>query len=148
MTTLVQFAEYTQSVVIDYFMRRDDLNKDSWIVLYGDQDKLPRMITACVEPNVKSTELRNAFRGVRRTLEVFVLVYFGSLNQSGQINRLDADKIAEEIEAELNKNPQGDGSLVHCMVSEIASGYSSKDGTIVKSSRITFQGDSTDQLPG
>lgn len=147
MTTLVDVSLWVQETVRNFFAGSAWNDKTDWGVYYGDQAKLPKRVTVCIEPNTKQTTLKNAQRGVTREFEVFVLVYYTSLNQPGQLNRVDADMIAEELEEHLNANPQMDGKVVHCMVTEVASGYSTKDGTIVKSSRLTFSGMTTDRLP-
>lgn len=149
MTTLTETSLYLIGRLESFFASHDHFStrNNLWGIYYGDQEKIPKNVTVCVEPNIKRTDLKNSQRGVSREFEIFVLVYFTSLNQTGQLNRRDADALAEEIEAYLNSDPQAGGSLIHCMVTEVASGYSSKDGTIVKSSRLTFNGTGTDRLP-
>jgi hypothetical protein len=149
MTTLLEVATTIENKIEAFCTSYTAVgwNKDLWTVLYGDQDKLPKRVTICIEPNVKRNRLKNAARGIEREFEVFILIYYASVNDGGQFNRKHADAFAEEIETLLNSDPQFGGKLIHCYVTEVASGYSNKDGTIVKSSRLTFNGMVNDRLP-
>lgn len=148
-TSLVALSEAVEQKVIAYFESKQAnglLGQEDWGVYYGDQQKLPKRITACIEPNTKVTDLTGATRMVDRRYEVFVILYFTAV-QSGQLNRREVDTISEEIETHLNVDPRLGGEVIHSYVTELASGYSTKDGALVKSSRLTFTAISKDRLP-
>lgn len=147
MTTLNEVAEELEYKITQFCTNHTSLTPALWSVFYGDQEKLPKRLTICVEPNIKRNSLRNATRGITREYELYVIVYYTNLNEGGIFSRKGADKFAEEIEAELNNDSSLGGRLMHCYVTEVASGYSNKEGTVVKAARLTFAGEVTDRLP-
>lgn len=145
--TLKEMCDELVTRIKAFCTGHNDLSDDLWSVVYGDQAKLHKRLTICVEPNVKRNTLRNAQRGITREYEVYVLIYYTNLNEGGIFSREWADDFAEQLEMALNVDPSFGGALLHCYVTEVASGYSTKSGSLVKSSRLTFNGETTDRLP-
>lgn len=142
MTTLVQIADAVKDLL--------EVNKETLglhSVFYGDQERIPGSMVACVEPDTKKTEHKGMMRQVTREFTVYVILYAASI-QSPQINRRDADLMAENIETLLNQDITFGGLLLDSKVTEVASGYSTKEGNLIRSNRITFTGTTTDRLPG
>lgn len=122
-------------------------------VFYGDQSRIPTTPVACVEPNTETSLLKGS--GVTRATQVnlscFVLLY-GSIIQSGQINRAEVDQLAKEVKKVLNSDPKlqlADGieRVIHCYVTSVQSGYTNKGNTVMQSARIEFEALSQELLP-
>jgi hypothetical protein len=115
-------------------------------VYYGDQDLLPRSPAVCVEPNSKKQELNGAPRRVRIELSVYVIIYVGAI-ATNQANRHASDELSEAVEAVLHADSQCGDRVIHSMVTENASGWSTKGGTPIRASRLNFEALSQAQLP-
>lgn len=115
-------------------------------VTYGDQEKLAVVPTVCVEPSGKNRNYNAAPRRTAVSLEVFVLIYHGSL-QSVQENRKEADQLAEDVESRLHLDPTCGGLVISSYVSNLSSGVANKGGTILRATRLTFTAQSQVMLP-
>jgi hypothetical protein len=115
-------------------------------VFYGDQERIPVSPAVCVEPNVKKSALYGAGRMTEVALQVYVMVYHSELRDVGS-NRKDADLLAETITDLLNSQANFYGNAIHCFVSEVQSGYSQKQNTTLRSTRVTFDIQSQERLP-
>lgn len=114
---------------------------------YGDVDRVTEAVQACVEPEVKRTELRTVGgRGVTRTVRIFVFIYFSYVTDPS-LNREHSDQVAESVELALNLDPTLDGLVLNGLVTEVASGYSRKDGIAVRANRLTYEATMIQQLP-
>lgn len=144
-------ADLTASLVdvCEYLFTLLDTNKESlglMAVYYGDQDRLPMTPVACIEPDTKNRDLKGAQRMTAVTLRAYVLVYHSAIT-SPQQNRRDADQMAEDIETLIHSKRSLDGLLIHGMVTAIESGYVTRERTLVRSSRLTYEGLSQQLLP-
>lgn len=124
--------------------RAEDLNIGA--MHYGDQDKLVARNTLCFEPDVKSTELTGANRLVMREFRAYALLYTAAVT-SPEMNREESDRLAEQVEDIINTSINLGETVLHCMVTENASGYSNKNGTLVRSARLTIVASTRDRLP-
>jgi hypothetical protein len=100
----------------------------------------------CVEPSAKSRDLVGIPRKTQIDFEVFVLIYFGTLDSTAT-NRMGADQIAEAVETRLHSNPNCDGLVVHSFVSRLDSGAVNKGGSMIRASRLTWTARSQLILP-
>lgn len=126
-----------------------DANKPALIgvdaqTFYGDQDKLPTSPTVCVEAGEVSRPLVGVPFRVENNFECYVLLYHGKV-QDVETNKLEAEQYAEAIAAHFDTNKTlellGDGGIViHGHIVSINHGYSVKQGSLVKASRLTWQG--------
>jgi hypothetical protein len=115
-------------------------------VFYGDQVKLPSTPVVCVEPDGKSRILSSTTRRTDIELRVFVIVYHSAV-KSPQSNRYDSDLLAESIEELIHTKRTMGGLVIHSMVTAIESGYSTKETSLVRASRLTVEARSKTQLP-
>lgn len=127
------------------------LNIDA--VWYGDQEQVPQGRTVCVEPVTVSRDMRGVPDMVVNNFTVAVLVYLTKI-QDVQLTRKECDALAEALEDLLhthlqltdNANTPGSDILVHGFVTEVLSGYTYKNGTLIRSARMTWQGISKTSL--
>lgn len=137
------------SVVCDALKTKVDVNAVTLgvkAVYYGDQTKLPTTPVVCVEPDEVSQELNGVPRKTRVIIQAYLLVYHAAVT-SPQTNRRQADILAESLVDLIHQDKDLGGLLIHCMVTNVASGYAQREGTLIRTSRITFQGQSQAQLP-
>lgn len=113
---------------------------------YGDQVQVGRTPTVCVWASNKRREITGAPRRSHNTLEAYLLVYISKV-QDVQLNSLEADLLAENLETELHKDPTLGGLVIHCLVNSIEFGYQTRANTQFRTARLTFQGESKTLLP-
>lgn len=113
-------------------------------VFYGDQERIARSPTICVEPSNKNVGLTGMTQMAENDFTVFVFVYVGG--PEVQLARAQCDQIGEAAETLLNLdlqlkngNPGVDGLVIHGYCTNFESGYSFKPG-LMRSVRITWQG--------
>lgn len=115
-------------------------------VFYGDQERIPRHPAVCVESGDKAQELNGAPRRTAVTLECILLVYHSKVQQT-QTSRRELELLNEAVELLIHQNRTMDDTVIHCMVTQIEPGYMSKNGTMMRASRITIVGNSQVMLP-
>ena len=138
------------TVVVDALQAKLEAVREEYGVSqtsYGDQVKLPGGNIVCFEPDTKAVELKGAQFKTELTFTVYIIVYTASI-QSPEMNRKESDELAEKLEVLFNSDVQLGGLLIHGYVSEVASGYSTKDNSIVRSNRLTYTGISQSRLLG
>jgi hypothetical protein len=124
--------------------------QDVW---YGNQVKFPRTPCVVVEPDDKTSVLRNSPRGTLNTFRVVILIIHMKV-QDSQITRSEADTLAEAVEAEINKaqfktlpNAAGDALVVHQFVGRVESGFVNRENSNYMSTRLTAEAENLTQLP-
>lgn len=115
-------------------------------VYYGDQLKIPRTPSVCVDSDNRNREINGAPRRVANVLSAFIIVYHSPV-QDVQKTRKDVDLLGEQIEALVHADPQLGGIVIHSLVTQYQSGYATKLGTQYRSCRLTVQANSQTQLP-
>jgi hypothetical protein len=115
-------------------------------VYYGDQTRIPHSPAVCVEPDTKAADLYGAGRMTELKVTLYLLVYHSEVRDLSS-NRRDADLLAEDIAVLVNKDPTFYGLAIHCYVTEVKSGYSIKDRTTMRSTRIAWEATSQERLP-
>lgn len=110
-------------------------------VTYGDQEKIPRTPFICVESGPKIREL-SGIGGKGRTdnrFTVFIMCYISEV-RSVQLNREEADTLAEQVELLLHEDVTLGGKVIHGFVTGIEPGFSTRSGKLMRVARITWQG--------
>jgi hypothetical protein len=117
-------------------------------VFYGDQEKIPRSPTACVETGLKNRELTGVPRRTTNTMQLFIIVYHSRV-QDNQVTRLESDQFAELVEDELHKseNVTLGGLVSHSMVVSSEYGYARRSNLLWTATRMTYQTTSLVNLP-
>lgn len=149
----------TNSVVIVSQYLVDKLNDNKanlglQAVYYGDQTKIPYTPTVCIEPVEKNNELRQG--GMARYIDmefmINIILYHSSI-QSEQSNRKEADLFAEAIESVIHADralgsvAAGNNLVTHGYITKLESGYATKQGTLMRSARMTYAAISQNVLP-
>jgi hypothetical protein len=146
-------AELTDSLTVWADWVKNYLDDPTWRdaagikqVLYGDQEKIGVVPLVCVEPSDKSREFVGAPRRTEISFEVFVLVYYGTM-QSTAANRRDVDTIAEAVETRLHTALTCGGLVINSLVTNLTSGVANKGGSLMRATRLTFTATSRVNLP-
>jgi hypothetical protein len=139
--SLVEFATYIKMIL-------DDAKPQLGVVdvFYGDQRKIPRTPTVCVEPGGKDREYAGAPRAVMNTLELVILVYHMRIADVQSV-REEVDTIAEDVEAFLHNDKTVNGLAIDSLVTSMDSGYAVRANTLFRTTRLTFQMRSKTYLP-
>jgi hypothetical protein len=114
---------------------------------YGDQQKIPLTPALCLEPDEKPRELKGAQRMTRVSFRIHMILYYSHVG-SIQDNRRQADKLADAIETLVHTKPTLDGLVIHGMCTDTVSGYVTKDRSMIRASRVTYEALSQKLLPG
>lgn len=146
-------AELTDSLTVWADWVKEYLDDEDWrtatgiaMVLYGDQERIGQVPLVCVEPSEKSRSFAGAPRRTSIDFEVYVLVYYGTM-QSTAANRKDVDRIAEAVEARLNGALTCGGLVINSLVTNLTSGVANKGGSLMRATRLTFTATSRVNLP-
>jgi hypothetical protein len=115
-------------------------------IYYGDQSRIPRTPSACVDPGEKFQQLNGAPRRVAITLTTYVLIYHNPVKGVEALSK-ESDAIAEAVENRIHLNPTFDGLVIDSLVSRIEYGYQTRGNTLYRVSRLTVEGRSQEQLP-
>lgn len=107
-------------------------------IYYGDQDKMPRTPSICVDPNVRRRDLQGVSFRTDNNFVIHILVYHSKL-QDNQLTRKEAQQISEAIETLLHQDPQLGGLVIHSFCSLNESGYVYRNNTMYRTNRITFE---------
>jgi hypothetical protein len=115
-------------------------------VFYGDQNRIPRTPTACVDPGEKRRQLNGAPRRTQLDIVIYILVYHNAVTNVEVLAKTN-DKLSEDIETVIHVDAQMGGLLIDSMVTNIEFGYASRGKTLYRVSRLTVEGRSQAQLP-
>jgi hypothetical protein len=115
-------------------------------VFYGDQNRIPRTPTACVDPGEKRRQLNGAPRRTQLDIVIYILVYHNAVTNVEVLAKTN-DKLSEDIENVIHLDAQMGGLLIDSMVTNIEFGYASRGKTLYRVSRLTVEGRSQAQLP-
>jgi len=115
-------------------------------VYYGDQEKIPRVPTVCVDTGSKRRELNGAPRRVMVDMELYVLVYTGAV-ASLSANREQDDLIAEAVETLIHLDATMGGLVIDSLVSDIEYGYALRNNSLFRTARLTVTARDQVQLP-
>jgi hypothetical protein len=145
MTLTASLAQVSEALFTKFETNKASLGIEA--VYYGDQNRLPVTPALCVEPDAKQNTLKSALRVIAIEFKVYILIYHSSVT-SPQDNRRAADALAEATETLIHADRTLGGLVTHCMVDEVASGYVTKNNSLMRASRLSFSAISQNQLPG
>jgi hypothetical protein len=134
-------AEYLQQLLQD-----NALTLGLAAVYYGDQDKIPVNPAACIEPDNVDRTLNGASRVAQIVFNNYILVYHSAITDV-QTNRKAADELADAIVDLVHAHSQLNGLVIDSVCVNVESGYSAKQNTVMRSSRISVQARSREILP-
>jgi hypothetical protein len=145
-TTLNEVSTY----FVDILNERKS-NYDLYDVFYGDQDRIPNTPSVCVEPGTKERQVQRIPKGTDITITIYLIVYHYQIATTEEI-RSNVDVIAEMIESDIHTDPylRGFGSTDMCissLVTRIESGYRRKNNSLFRSSILTIEVQTREQLP-
>jgi hypothetical protein len=115
-------------------------------VYYGDQSRIPRTPTACIDPGEKFQELNGAPRRVMITFTTYILLYHNPVKGVETLTK-ESDGIAEAIENRIHLDVDMGGIVIDSLVRRIEYGYQTRGNTLYRVSRLTVEGRSQEQLP-
>lgn len=144
MALVEDLADFTDAVYNLFDGKLSDLGIRA--IFYGDQNRIPTTPALCVEPDDETSVYKGAPRMMLVTFRLYLLVYHSAIT-SPQENRRNSDTLAKDVKAVANADPTLGGLLIDSYVSNVASGYVVKDRTLMRASRITFEGRSQARLP-
>ncbi len=133
-TTLLEVAEYIETKIKSLQTKYSIDN-----VYYGDQQLMRGATCVCIEPG---TKVMQGYSGMMKLVEpeYTVMLYVYSLNiNTPEYNRKKADKLAEDLERELNADAQFGGLVTDSYVERIESGYATVNNALARVSRITHK---------
>jgi len=122
-------------------------------VWYGDQAMVPAGRTVCIEPITVDRRISGAPDMVENNFQVALLVYITKV-QDVQLTRAECDSLAEALEDLLhlhlnlddNAHTPGSDIVIHGFVAENMSGYTYKEGRLIRSAKLTWLGKSKTSL--
>ena len=115
-------------------------------VYYGDQEKIPRVPTACVDTGAKRRELNGAPRRTQVDMETYVMIYTGAV-ASQSANREQDDQVAEAVEDLIHQDATMGGLVIDSLVSNIEYGYAVRSNSLFRTARLTVTARDQVQLP-
>lgn len=139
----------TLSSVAEYLVNKFEEQKgplELEDVYYGDQQKIPRYVSLCVQPDTHDFELAGAPRRVLSVPTIMVMVYHGQL-QSVQANLLECDQHAYRIAEAINTDDDLGGMIIHGYVTKVESGSVQRGSSPVRATRLTYQATAKELLP-
>lgn len=138
---LKPFAEFLETLLVN---NQGSLGLAD--IYYGDQNRIPRTPTACVDPGEKRRDLNGIPRRTDIRLTVYILLYHNPINAIETITR-QSDALAEDIETLIHMDAQMGGLVIDSMVTTIEFGYQTRGNNLYRVSRLTVEGRSQVQLP-
>lgn len=115
-------------------------------VWYGDQSLLPRTPALCVNPGTKKREFQGATFRTLNTIETYVLVYFGVI-QDIQLNLHAATTLADAIETLVHSDLKLGGNVTAVLCTQNEPGMINKAGVWMMGARLTFESMSKTTFP-
>jgi hypothetical protein len=139
--SLYDIAKYVQTLI-----ETNQTSLNITDVYYGDQDKIPRVPTACVDTGVKRRQLAGAPRRTQVDVDLYVMVYTAAV-ASQEVNREQDDLIAENIETLIHQDATMNGLVIDSLVSDVEYGYALRSNSLFRTARLTVTARDLVQLP-
>jgi hypothetical protein len=115
-------------------------------IFYSDQLRIPVTPSVCVEPVNKNVELKASSRMTKVVITIYLLVYHSEV-RNVELNRSDADLLAESIAKVFNADGTFGGTCIHNYITDITSGYSTKVSNTMRTTRLTWEITTQELLP-
>lgn len=112
--------------------------QDVW---YGDQNLIPRYPAVAVEAGPFDRTLAG-IGGKGRTenrIRVLLLLYLAKIADV-QVTKKQTDELAERIMDKLHEDITMGGLVIHGFVTTIEPGYATRGGTLMRTTRVTWEG--------
>lgn len=112
--------------------------EDVW---YGDQNLIPRYPAVAVEAGPFNRDLSGiGGKGLTdNRIRVLLLLYLAKI-QDVQVTRKATDELAERIMDKLHEDVTMNGTVIHGFVTAIEPGYATRGGTLMRTTRVTWEG--------
>lgn len=111
---------------------------DAADIYFGDQDKMPRTPSICVDPGNRRRDLQGVSFRTDNNFTIYILVYHSKV-QDNELTRKEAQQISEAVETLLHLDPQLGGLVIHSYCSLNESGYVYRQNTMYRTNRVTFE---------
>lgn len=133
--------------IIDIFKAEQEALglRDVWD---GDMNMVPETPILAVIPSTKIRELNAAPVVARIDLQVALMLYHNRLQEVQKQGR-EVQELSEAVEEVLHRhvNQTLDGLVIFGMVTRVEPGYADRSGTILRTTRLTWEAQSRQQLP-
>jgi len=112
--------------------------QDVW---YGDQQLVPRVPAAAVEPGTLRRSLGGVSPGgvTENYIAVYVMVYHAGIKDT-QTTKKECDEHAEKIITALHADLTMGGLVIHGFCTEVDPGYATRGGELFFATRIQWEG--------
>lgn len=113
-------------------------------VLYGEQNNIPKALTAVVQAGRKNRIVQGAAMPGGNSLVTMtvVIMIYNSSSGAEAVERLAVDQLAEAVETLLHSDTTMGGLIIHGFVEMIDPGVSFKAGSQFRATQMTFVGQS------
>jgi hypothetical protein len=115
-------------------------------VSYGDQEKIPASPWLCIEPNDKVRDWPPTPTDMTEVqLQCIIFVYHTNVTGGNEQTRYECDVVAEAVEEYFNVNHRqlrdesGNDLVIYSYCIRNESGYTTRNRTMYRASRITWQ---------
>lgn len=114
-------------------------------IYYGDQDKLPRTPSVCVEPLDTGRTLQGVSYRADNEFTWSIFVYHDKF-QDNQLTRKECQQVAEVIVTLLHQDPQMGGNAIHSFAPSNESGYVFRAKTQYRANKISYSASTKTRL--
>lgn len=112
--------------------------RDVW---YGDQNLIPRIPAAAVEPGTRNRSWAGTSRQTLNSFIVDVILYHSVLEDINT-GRLEALQLAERVEALLHADPTMGGHVYAGLCTSIEPGYARRGDLLLQATQVRWEGNS------
>jgi hypothetical protein len=106
-------------------------------VSFGEENLVPRMPAAMVEPQVKRSELYKTGKRTEDTFDLSITILHGRYDDRS-ITRHDTLEMAEDVKDELHKDTSLGGLVVFGFVNMIEPGFDERAKHLFHATRLTW----------
>jgi hypothetical protein len=133
MGTLLSTTDY----ILALLQNNADLGlQDVW---FGDQELVPRMPAATVEPTGVNSDMAGVAFRLENRLGIIVTIYYGGI-QDIQTSQRDSIAYTEKVVSALHADITMGGNVIHGYCEQVEHGVSVKSGAMIYASRISWTG--------
>lgn len=114
-------------------------------VWYGEHQTIPNTPSVTVDPRSRRRELQSTGHTVRNYFGVFVTLFHSRLT-GGSVMMKECLQLAEAVEAVIHADRKLGGLLTHSYVTQIDTGFTTRNKVILKAAQLQWSGHSTTRL--
>lgn len=115
-------------------------------VAYGDQEKIPFVPFACVEPGITRRDLNGAPRRALVQMDTHIIVYLGQVRDV-QRNLKESEQLIEAIRDLVHADATLGGRVFYSLVREIEPGYQKRGTSLFRATMLTVEARQQELLP-